>query len=124
MATRLYANENFPRQVVEALRVRGFDVLTSAEAGNAGRAVPDDDVLRYAIAEGRAVVTLNRRHFVRLHADMPGHRGSVVCTFDPNFPALAARIDAAVAAQGDLTEQLLRINRPPRSGDGAAGAAR
>src|SRR5262245_32436384 len=57
----LYANENFPRQVVEALRRLGHDVLTSQEAGNAGRGVPDEVVLAFAVRTGRAVVTLNRR---------------------------------------------------------------
>ena len=33
---RLYANENFPYQVVIALRALGHDVLTVQEAGNAG----------------------------------------------------------------------------------------
>jgi hypothetical protein len=34
---RLYANENFPFPVVEELRRLGHDVLTTLEAGNAGR---------------------------------------------------------------------------------------
>ncbi len=34
--THLYSDENFPRQVVEALRALGHDVLTALEAGNAG----------------------------------------------------------------------------------------
>ena len=124
MATRLYANENFPRQVVEALRARGHDVLTSAEAGKAGRAVPDDEVLRYAIAEDRAVVTFNRRHFVRLHADAPQHCGIIVCTYDPDFAALAARIDAALTGQADLDRQLVRVNRPQLAGDIGKGTKR
>lgn len=33
---RLYANENFPYAVVQELRRLGNDVLTVAEAGNAG----------------------------------------------------------------------------------------
>lgn len=61
---RLYADENFPLPVVQALRRLGHDVLTSLDAGNAGRAVPDDEVLAFAVAGGRAVLTLNRRHFV------------------------------------------------------------
>ena len=124
MATRLYANENFPRQVVEALRARGHDVLTSAEAGNAGRAVPDDEVLDFAVAEERVVVTFNRRHFVRLHAVAPAHRGIIVCTFDPDFAALAARIDAALAAHSDLDGRLLRVNRPQLPGDPKEDAER
>ena len=42
---RLYSNENFPRPVVEALRHRGHDVLTSLEAGRANQGIPDDEVL-------------------------------------------------------------------------------
>ena len=60
---RMYANENFPCSVVERLRQLGHDVLTSREAGNADQAIPDDEVLRFAISENRAVLTLNRRDF-------------------------------------------------------------
>jgi predicted nucleic acid-binding protein len=81
----LYANENFPRQVVEALRALGHDVLTTAEAGNAGRALPDAEVLAFAREAGRAVVTLNRRDFIRLHAAVAEHAGIVVCTQDADF---------------------------------------
>lgn len=48
---RLYANENLPLQVAEALRQHGHDVLTTADAGNAGRAIPDTEVLAFAIAQ-------------------------------------------------------------------------
>ncbi len=54
---RLYANENFPLAVVHALRSLGHDVVTAQDAGNAGRAVPDEDVLAYAVSEQRALVT-------------------------------------------------------------------
>jgi hypothetical protein len=35
---RLYADEQFPRPVVEHLRSLGHDILTVQEAGNAGNA--------------------------------------------------------------------------------------
>jgi hypothetical protein len=41
---RIYANENFPLPVVEELRRLGHDVLTTSEAGNSGRAIPDEAV--------------------------------------------------------------------------------
>jgi len=44
---RLYADENFPLPVVEALRLRGHDVLTAFEAGKPGRC-PDPLVLAFA----------------------------------------------------------------------------
>lgn len=86
---RLYANENFPLPAVEALREMGHDVETTAQAGQAGRAISDEDVLQYAIGENRVVLTLNRRHFIRLHGEASRHTGIIVCTFDPDFLALA-----------------------------------
>jgi hypothetical protein len=109
---RLYANENFPLPVVVELRQLGHDVLTSQEAGNASQRVPDDQLLAFAIQDRRAVLTFNRRHFVRLHIEQPAHGGIVVCTYDPDFGALASRIDAAIAASPALAGQLVRINRP------------
>ena len=89
---RLYTNENFPQPVAEELRRLGHDVLTVQEAGNAGRAVPDEQVLAFAREQRRAVVTLNRKHFIRLHEQHPDHAGIVVCTFDPDFAGQARRI--------------------------------
>lgn len=108
---RLYANENLPEPVVIELRNLGHDVLTMRESGHAGRAIADPDVLRLATAEGRAVVTLNRRHFVRLHMNSAAHAGIVACTFDRDVTALARRIHDAVQTGSDLTGKLLRVNR-------------
>jgi hypothetical protein len=74
--------------------------------------VPDEDVLAFASADGRALLTLNRKHFVRLHNAQPGHGGIIVCTYDPDFVGQAGRIHAAVAAQAQLAGQLVRVNRP------------
>lgn len=63
---RLYSNENFPLPVVQFLRAFGHDVLTASEAGNADLEIPDEDVLTFAIGNDRAVLTGNRRHFLRL----------------------------------------------------------
>ena len=111
---RLYANENFPLPVVEALRRLGHDVLTIQETGKAGEAVPDQVVLDYAVAEERTLLTLNRKHFIRLHNARSGHNGIILCTFDANAAGQASRIHAAIEAAGDLRGQLLRVNRPPR----------
>jgi len=77
----LYANENFPLPVVEELRRLGHDVLTVQEIGKGNQAVPDEEVLAYAVSEKRAVLTLNRKHFVRLHNAQPDHSGIVVLHF-------------------------------------------
>ena len=109
---RLYANENFPYPVVLELRRLGHDVLTIVETGKAGRAVPDEEVLAFACADGRSLLTLNRKHFIRLHHERPDHAGIVVCTFDPDFVGQAARIDVTPRASAPLTRRLLRVNRP------------
>ena len=109
---KLYADENVPRLLVEALRGLGYDVLTCAEAGNAGQGIPDEDVLRYATAHERAVVTMNRRDFFRLHRDTPTHAGILACTQDADCKGQAARIHVAIAAQGDLRGKVVRVNRP------------
>ena len=109
---RLYANENFPLAVVVELRRLGHDVLTIHETGKAGQAVCDEAVLAFASAEGRAVLTLNRKHFIHLHAARPDHTGIIVCTFDPDFVGQAGRIHAAIEAQAQLSGQLIRVNRP------------
>lgn len=109
---RLYANENFPFPVVVELRRLGHEVLTIQETGKAGQAVSDEAVLAFASGEGRAVLTLNRKHFIHLHAAQPNHAGIVVCTFDLDFAGQAGRIHAAITEQGQLSGQLIRVNRP------------
>lgn len=109
---RFYTNENFPRPAAEELRRLGHDVLTVQEAGYSGQAVPDEQVLDFAKTQERAVVTLNRKHFVRLHQERPDHCGIIVCTFDSDFSGLARRIHEAVKGQEPLAGGLLRVNRP------------
>ena len=116
---RLLADENVPLPVVEALRRLGHDVVTLADVGHAQEAMPDEAVLHLAIAAGRAVVTLNRRHFVRLHWERPVHAGIVVCTLDLDFEGQAHRVDAALRGHKALTGCLLRITRA--AGEGGHG---
>ncbi len=107
-----YANENFPRRTVEALRTLGHDVLTTQEAGNAGQAIPDHDVLDFATRAGRAVLTLNRRDFIRLHKRGISHAGIVVCTEHTDTAAQAARVHDSVTSLSSLAGQLVRVNQP------------
>jgi hypothetical protein len=48
---RIYAIENFPLPVIDRLRDPGHDVLTSQEAGKADQALPDNEVLQFAVNE-------------------------------------------------------------------------
>ncbi len=109
----LYANENFPLESVIALRRLGHDVLTTQDAGRAGQAVPDPDVLAFANDQDRAVLTFNRRDFIRLHAARPDHAGIIVCTVDADFATLARNVHDALAAAADVRGQLVRVYRSP-----------
>jgi hypothetical protein len=94
------------------VRNLGHDVRTADEAGNANQGIDDDAVLAYAVSEHRAVLTHNRRHFIRLHNRSTSHFGIIVCTEDHDFTALAQRVHQAVSAESTLESKLLRINKP------------
>ena len=111
---QLYSNENFPLPAVVELRRLGHDVLTVLEAGKAEQAIQDDAVLAFAIEQGRAILTINRKHFIALHRSEPNHAGIIVCTFDADFIGQAERIDAVLKEYSDINGQLIRVNRPPQ----------
>lgn len=109
---RFYSDENIALPVVAELRRLGHDVLTSLDAGEANSAVADSEVLAFAIAESRIVLSHNRRHFLQLHRDRTeDHAGMILCTFDPDFRRQAQRIDAPVAARSEMRNHLIRVNR-------------
>ena len=109
---RLYADENFPHQVVELLRQLGHDVVTALDAKQAGKAVPDEDVLRFAGHENRALLTLNRWDFVVLHRLNADHAGIIACSVDADGQGQAERINEAIQTAGELAGKLMRVNLP------------
>jgi predicted nuclease of predicted toxin-antitoxin system len=111
---RFYADEQFPLKVSEFLRTLGHDVLTVQEAGNAGLGIPDPEVLAFAVSNERAVLTLNRFDFIRLHRLEPDHAGIIVCTEDRNLERLATRINEAISPEETLRGKLIRVHRPSR----------
>ena len=108
----LYADENFPLRVVEELRQLGHDVLTAFEDGRANQSVTDQELLTRATELDRAVLTLNRLDFKRLHLQITNHAGIVICTEDPDRVGQAQRIAASIDRAGDLKGQLIRVYRP------------
>jgi hypothetical protein len=98
---RLYADEQFPFEVVENLIGLGHDVLTV-------------QVLDFATINDRAVLTLNRKDFKRLHRYQTNHEGIIICTDDANRSALAERINAAILVEPFLSGKLISVVRPVR----------
>jgi hypothetical protein len=105
----LQADENFEDEVVAALVALGHDAITARAAGLTN--TPDPSVLAHATAEGRIVLTHDRDYKI-LHNAGVAHAGIVYASFDADFAALAARIDAALAATAAPAGQLIRIIRP------------
>ena len=109
---RLYSDENFPLRVVEELRRQDHDVLTAMEDGRANQSLPDPDVLTRATELGRALLTLNRLDFKRLHRERPDHAGIIICTEDSDRIGQAQRIAVLILEAGELRGKLLRVYRP------------
>lgn len=109
---KLLADENFPFPTVQELRLLGHDVLTLEELGKTDQGLPDESVLGLAVERDRALLTINRKHFVRLHERYRNHTGIVVCSLDVDFVGQAKRISAALESEVSLAGKLLRINRP------------
>lgn len=106
---RLFADEDFSFPVVEALRQAGHDVLTVNDIGKANQRWPDDAVFLFAVAQGRAMLTKNRRDFYRLHRDYPAHAGIIACMEDPDFAGVAKRIHEAITQTPSLAGKFIRI---------------
>ena len=107
----LYADENFPLRVVEELRRLGQDVVTAFEDGKANQAITDQDLLTRATELGRAVLTLNRQDFKRLHLAVPDHSGIIICTEDPDRLGQAQRVVEAIVEADELQGRLVRVYR-------------
>ena len=64
---RLYLDEDIHKLVAEAMRLRGFDVVSVFEAGLCG--LDDSEQLAHAATEHRAIVTFNIADYVKLHLE-------------------------------------------------------
>src|SRR3972149_3805557 len=77
---RLYLDENIFPDLAQAIRERGFDCQSAAEAGMLSNS--DDDQLQYAASRDRCILTFNVKHFVPLGLQWPQagrqHAGIVV----------------------------------------------
>jgi len=109
---RLFADEDFSFPVVEGLRRLGHDVLTVNDIGKANQRWPDDELFFFAVAQGRIILTKNRRHFYRLHLQHSAHHGIVACTEDPDFAGATRRIHEAISMRTSLAGKFVRVYQP------------
>ena len=64
---KLYLDENVPESIAEGLQLRGYDVLSTAAAGNKGNT--DEEQLLFAQSRSRVLFTFNIKDFAKLHSD-------------------------------------------------------
>jgi predicted nuclease of predicted toxin-antitoxin system len=76
----LYLDRHIMRRLAVDLRGRGYDVLTTEEAGK--DTAGDEEQLAFAAAESRAIFTFNIRHFAPLDEEWQAagrpHAGIIV----------------------------------------------
>jgi predicted nuclease of predicted toxin-antitoxin system len=108
----LYADEQFPLPVVVRLREKGYDILTVQDAGNANQGIPDEDVLAFATSQNRAVITQNRKDFIRLHNQGLNQAGIVACSKNLDWDEFATEIDRVLLTKDSIAGEVVRVNRP------------
>ncbi len=107
----LLADENFAFPVVKILRDLGYDIITLSDIGLSNQEFPDDLVLSKATELNRAIITFNRKDFIKLHRINDKHAGIIIATYDSDFQALAERILFSIKGKTDLYGELIRITK-------------
>lgn len=106
-----YSNENFPIDMVIALRQLGHEALTSYDAGQANQGISDDRVLLFAKQHGLATITLNREDFINLHRSGLSHSGIIICKNDRDYVEQVQTLHTYLQTQGRLDNRLIRIQK-------------
>jgi hypothetical protein len=105
---KLYLDEDITDLLARVLRSAGDDVVSAHEVGMRGKS--DDEQLKYAIAEGRAILSFNVAHFPTLARwafdNQIEHFGIVVST-QLDFKNLLHRVQALL---DNVTAEDLRNN--------------
>jgi len=65
--TRLFLDEDVPEAVAVSLKLRGYDVVTTRQAGRRG--LTDAQQLDFAHSQGRLLFTHNVADFTKLHVE-------------------------------------------------------
>ncbi|WP_373533655.1 DUF5615 family PIN-like protein [Microcoleus sp.] len=107
---RIYAGEDFPRQITHNLRSFETDVVTVRQAGNA-RIFDRGYISAFAIVENRAVLIVNRRDFFQLHKLEPKRCGIVPCTRNNGIARQTANMNDAISTAETLRGKLIRVDR-------------
>jgi predicted nuclease of predicted toxin-antitoxin system len=122
MSHLLLLDEMFADTIAQQFRTKGYDVV-SVVAHPALVALPDDQILAYATAEGRALVTANIKDFMpldsRYRAAGQAHSGLILVstkTFPQNRGftiAITAALETLLSGADKIQPgQVLFLTRP------------
>ena len=114
---KLHLDEDLSPRVVALLRERGLDVTGAHEVGHTGRS--DLEQLRYAVREGRCLVTRNVADYLELVRQLinrqESHAGIILIPASfrgDEFAILAEAISGCAAAYPTgLADQILFLKR-------------
>jgi hypothetical protein len=111
MSVPLLLDEMFSDAIAGRLRAKHHDVV--AVVGDPALAgLPDDQILAFATAQGRALVTANIRDFMPLNsqyaASGTSHAGLILVSAK-TFPQDASYVGAVTSALGKLLESAAKI---------------
>jgi uncharacterized protein DUF5615 len=111
MSQPLLLDEMFTDHIAQQLRTEGYDVI-SVVADPALVGLPDDQILAYATAEGRALVTANIKDFIpldtRYRAADQSHAGLILVS-TKSFPQNRGFPSAVAAALVSLLSGTAKI---------------
>lgn len=111
-----YSNENFDLDMVKMLRELGHTVITSYEAGQANKKIPDNEVLNFATRNNLAVITFNRDDFIELHNNGIQHSGIIICKTDRDYQGQVNFLHEYLQNQESLINRLIRIKKQQEKG--------
>jgi len=112
-AAKAYLDEDVHPFIADALRLRGWDALTTNDAGRRGAS--DRHQVRFATEKGYAFVTYNVRDLPRMHYEMMAagehHSGIIVAVQDDPRRTIRALLNllASVSAEA-LCDSLVYAN--------------
>ncbi|MEM9836997.1 MAG: DUF5615 family PIN-like protein [Bacteroidota bacterium] len=108
----LLKDEDFPIETFNKLKEYGHDVLTLNDLALNNIKYSDDKVLETAKSLNRAVVTHNRRDFIKLHKyRVEPHFGIIICKRFEDDIELADAIHELIKDR-EIKDELLRVIRP------------
>jgi hypothetical protein len=109
---KLYLDEDVDVLVSAVLRSRGFNVSTTLDCGNLQ--APDPEQLRFAIEQGRALVTHNRADFellaMQLFERAESHAGIIIARKRLPYEIVERLLAILGSRSGsDMVDQLLYV---------------